>query len=334
VSEPIWIREADVCEILDIASALEALRAGLALEAAGRAHAMSKTHVAFAGHTLHALGAVMPAEGLAATKTWAHTAGGATPLAIVWDAESGALRAVIEAFALGQLRTAAVAGVATDLLAEAGADELALCGTGRQALPQIAAVAAVRRLARVRVYGRDAARRERLVSRAREELGLRVEGQADVADAVRHAPIATLVTRAPEPFLAAELPPRGAHLNAIGAITPERAEFEPALLARCAVLAADSPAQVRALSAEFQRFFADDPAGFERIAPLCALVAEDRGRPTGADLTLFKAMGTGIADLSLARVVLQESEKRGLGRTIPEPGRATLRLQPGRSERT
>ena len=60
----------------------------------GAAHRMEKTHVAWGdGHTLHAIGAVDEAAGLVATKTWAHTGGGATPLVIVWDAEAGELLA-------------------------------------------------------------------------------------------------------------------------------------------------------------------------------------------------------------------------------------------------
>ena len=35
------------------------------------------------------------------------------------------------------------------------------------------------------------------------------------------------------------------------------------------------------------------------VRPLSAVVAEGKGRPSGADLTLFKAMGMGISDLAL-----------------------------------
>ena len=72
---------------------------------------MAKTALAWGGgHTLHALGGLDHATGLVAAKTWAHTAGGAEPVLAVWDAETGRLVAMIEAFALGQLRTAAGVG--------------------------------------------------------------------------------------------------------------------------------------------------------------------------------------------------------------------------------
>src|SRR5207302_875353 len=73
------------------------------------------------GHSLHALGGEAASAGFVGTKTWAHTAGGATPLLILWDSGSGRLKAVIEAFVLGQLRTGAVSGVATRWLARSDA---------------------------------------------------------------------------------------------------------------------------------------------------------------------------------------------------------------------
>ena len=85
---------------------------------------MIKTHVEWGGSTLHAIGAVFPKMGICGTKTWTHTAGGATPLLILFDSDNGSLQAVIEAFALGQMRTAAASGVATRWLARPDADSL------------------------------------------------------------------------------------------------------------------------------------------------------------------------------------------------------------------
>src|SRR5688572_30248796 len=103
---PRWISEAEVAEILDMSLAIEALRRGFAAERAGDAASMLKTQLPWgAGHSLHAIGAVMPAAGLVGSKTWAHTREGATPIEIVWDANSGDLVAIIEAFVLGQFRT-------------------------------------------------------------------------------------------------------------------------------------------------------------------------------------------------------------------------------------
>jgi len=163
---PLWISESDVVSLMDVGDAINALERGLLAEARGDAQNMVKTHATWGqGSTLHAIGAVFPKEGFAGTKTWAHTEGGATPLLILFDSESGALKAVVEAFALGQMRTGGASGVATRWLAAEGADEFAIVGTGKQAITQVAAVVAVRPVKRVRVFGRDEGRRAQFAAR-------------------------------------------------------------------------------------------------------------------------------------------------------------------------
>ena len=171
MTAPLWITEAEVAELLSMAEAIEALEQGLRLEADGAARTMVKTHAAWGdGHTLHAIGATMEGQGLVGAKVWAHTQGGATPILVLWHAETGGLAAIVEAFALGQLRTGGMTGVATRLLAAAGADELAQIGSGRQALPQVAAVAAVRPLRRIRVFSPTAAHAEAMAAALRAAL--------------------------------------------------------------------------------------------------------------------------------------------------------------------
>src|SRR5262249_22800552 len=121
--DALWLTEADVCALLDLDGAIEVLSAALEDAARGAAQNMAKTHVAWGGgSTLHALGAIQSAAGFAGTKTWAHTEGGASPLLVLFDAKNGELAAVIEAFALGQLRTSATSAVATRWLARPDAD--------------------------------------------------------------------------------------------------------------------------------------------------------------------------------------------------------------------
>ena len=326
---PLWIREAEVTSLLDMGEAIAALEAGLTLEAAGAAENMVKTHAVWGGgHTLHAIGAIFPEAGFVGTKTWAH-AGGANPLLLLFDAHDGQLKAIIEAFALGQLRTGGISGVATRWLARPEADELGLIGSGHQALTQLAAVAAVRRLKRVRVWSPNEAHRADFAARASRELGLAVEPAASAAAAVAEAPIVTLVTRARAPVIEAAMIMQGAHVNAVGAISPERAEFGPDLLARASRIVVDSPPQVRNLSRELIDAFGQDEARWARLEPLSKIVTAGAGRPAGADITLFKAMGMGISDLSLGIEIYRRASARGLGRALEPTVRAKPRLKSG-----
>jgi alanine dehydrogenase len=326
---PLWISEAEVVAMMDMGDAIKALERGLLMEAEGAAANMVKTHVAWDnGATLHAIGAAFPNEGFAGTKTWAHTADGAAPLLILFDSRTGALKAVIEAFALGQLRTASASGIATNVLAAKNADDFAIIGTGKQAITQVAAVLAVRPIKRIRVFGRNEERRERFAARVKEEFDIEALATRSVPEAVAGASIITAATRATEPVIRAEMIVRGAHLNAIGAIVPTRAEVAPDVLERCSQIVVDSLPQAQKLSRELIDFLGPaDQEGWKRVKSLAELVAAGEPRHPSDDVTLFKSLGTGISDVSLGIEVYRKACALGLGREFAQPKRATPRLR-------
>jgi ornithine cyclodeaminase/alanine dehydrogenase-like protein (mu-crystallin family) len=167
-ADPLWIAESDVVALMHLGEAVTALERGLAEEAAGRARNMDKTTQHWgAASNMHAIGAIYEGAGIFGAKSWGHTEHGSTPLLTLWDAGNGRLLAIIEAFALGQMRTGAMSGVGTRCMAAPEAAELAVIGTGKQATTQVAAVIAVRPIrlrgpaARQPSRGRDRRDRER-----------------------------------------------------------------------------------------------------------------------------------------------------------------------------
>jgi len=325
---PLWISEAEVVAMMDMGEAIIALEKGLWTEAGGDAKNMIKTHVGWGdGATLHAIGAIYANEQFAGTKTWAHTKGGATPLLILFDSETGALRAIIEAFALGQLRTASASGVATNLLAAKNADDFAIIGTGKQAITQIAAVVAVRPIKRIRVFGPNEERRERFAARVKDEFEIETVATNSIPEAVEGATIITVVTRASEPVLSARMIARGAHINAIGAIVPSRAEIARDVLERCERIVVDSVPQAQKLSRELIEFCGSaDQKAWQQVTSLANLVAARETRDKKDDLTLFKSLGMGISDLALGIELYRKARANGLGREFAQPQRTTPRL--------
>lgn len=183
----------------------------------------------------------------------------------------------------------------------------------------------------MRVFSRSRERASKFAQNVEAELGLAATAFDSVQPAVEGASLITLATRATEPILTSAMVARGAHINAIGAVVPERIEFEPRLLSRCARVVADSVPQVRALSREFMDYYGKDERAWASVTPLNAVIAGRSSRPAGADLTMFKAMGMGISDLSLGVEVLRRADEGGLGRRIPHPVRAKPRLRVSKS---
>jgi len=314
-----WLTEADVVATVDLLDAIDAVQEALAAESRGEAHGMEKTHVAWGdGHTLHAIGAVNEIDRLVATKTWAHTGGGASPLVVLWDADDGTLVAIVEAFALGQLRTGAMTGVATRWLAPERAARAALVGTGKQAIAPLAAMAAVCSLEEVRVHSPNPEHRRAFVEDARAVgWSFDIIEAESVPAATREADVVTTATRARMPFLHGGDVHEGVLVNAIGAITPERAELSPDLVARADLLVADSTVAAERLATEL--------AG-RSTKPLHEVVASGGCQPP-AGLTIFKAMGVGLADLAIARLAWQRSIEESRGANIAQPQRARPRLR-------
>jgi alanine dehydrogenase len=274
-----------------------------------------------ASSNMHAIGAVFEHAGLFGTKTWGHTPRGSTPIMIVWDAESGRLRAIIEAMALGQMRTGAMSGIGTRWMSDPAADDLAVIGSGKQALTQVAAVAAVRDLRRIRVFSPTAERRMAFGEKLKNAFPkTQIVVANELSRAVEGASIITLITRARESFLTAEMVSHGAHINAAGAITRERKEFAQDIFRRAQLVAVDTIPTVQQLSAEFIEWYGSENApSWSAVQRISDLVASGHPRPSSVDISLFKAMGMGISDLSVASEVIRRAEELGVGRVVPHP---------------
>ncbi len=327
MSSPIWITEAEVVSLIDMGEAIQAIEHAFEAEAAGAATNLLKTHLTLPAGSVHSIGGVLSADNVVGVKSWTHTAGGATPLLTLWNSIDGSLLAVIEAFALGQYRTAGVAGAATHALARADATHLAVLGTGHQAITQAGAIIAVRQIDAISVWSPNVERRGHFAQSVADALGVPSTAAESVQEACADADIITIITRAQTPFLSADAVSPGTHVNALGAITPERAEFEPKLLARCDVVAVDSVEQTRKLSQEFNQFYGDSDDEWAAVKPLSGYAGDQVRRPADADVTLFKSMGVGIADVSIGLFVYQQARENRIGAPLsaPSPSRPRLR---------
>lgn len=324
-----YLTERDVVSALDIPRAIDALHDMLIAQARDEARNLPKTLATWGdGSSMHALGSVQTAGegGYAGFKTWVHTKAGGGSLFSLFDAATGTLRAMIEARALGMLRTAAISGVATRALAPEGATHAALVGTGPQAVTQLAALAAVRPLRRVRVYSPTPEKRRAFVASVAGKYAFDIQESPSLEHALDGAEIVTLITRAVEPFVNAAQMAACRHLNAVGAILPAKAEFAQDVFALADCVVVDDLENARKGSRELRERYGADGAPWAGVSVLGQWLAEGRTRPDAARLTLFKGMGMGLSDLAMARVAYEHACEHGLGVTMPPQTRENLLL--------
>src|SRR5437879_3110287 len=97
---PIYLKEADVAELFDMPSAIEAVRAAFAARARGEAVIVPRMRWQFGDRRLNVMGGGMRTPNRYALKSY----GSAAHHVLLYSAEQGLL-AVIEANTLGQRRT-------------------------------------------------------------------------------------------------------------------------------------------------------------------------------------------------------------------------------------
>ena len=326
----VYLTEADVAELVTIEDAMAALEEVLPQEPSGDAVNVAKTLSNWEpSSSAHAVGAYSRKEKLVLFKTWVNTPRGATAAVTMFSYDDGSLAAVMEATTLGALRTAGISGLATKWLSDGDADELAVLGTGRQALAQVAAIAAVRPLARVRMFSPNAERRRAFVARASDTVGCEIQECANVDECLADAPIVSLLTRAREPIVSLAQLSEGAHINALGAVLPANAELEADVLRAAELVVVDSVTNVRLTSREFHEGYGEDPKRWAAVRSLGELVASGKGRQGNERLTLFKSAGMGLSDLAVAVRAYRAARDRGAGVSLGQPTIQALRWGSG-----
>ncbi|MBK1659090.1 bifunctional Delta(1)-pyrroline-2-carboxylate/Delta(1)-piperideine-2-carboxylate reductase [Paracraurococcus ruber] len=218
------------------------------------------------------------------------------------DAVTGRPQALLDGNEITGRRTAAVSALAADLLAPPGAEVLLLLGAGHIAGMVPAAMRAVRPIRRVLVWNPRPARAEALAARL-GDAGFAAEAVADARAAAAEADIVSCATLATAPILAGAWLRPGAHLDLIGGFAPGMREADSAAFARAAHVAVDNPAAL-AESGDLIAPLAEGVLRADAVAPLGALCrGEAPGRTGPAEITVFKSVGTALADLTAARLV-------------------------------
>jgi ornithine cyclodeaminase/alanine dehydrogenase-like protein (mu-crystallin family) len=222
-------------------------------------------------------------------------------LVILFDPESGAPVCVLDAGEITAIRTAAASAVATDALARKDARRLALLGYGEQAVTHARAIAKVRNLESIVVWGRSQTRAQNFAERMQSELAIPIAAAADVRGAVADTDIICTVTSAAEPILYGDWVRPGTHLNLVGSSHAGPCEVDNALVVRSRFIA-DSREGVLNQGAEFLRAKAAGLISDEHIvAEIGQVLAGDiEGRRSPVEITVYKSLGHIVQDLASA----------------------------------
>ena len=236
---------------------------------------------------------------------------------VLFDGETGEIRAILNASAVTAIRTAAVSAVATRLLAREDARELAVLGAGVQARSHLEAMQLVREFERARIWSRTFEHARRLAEEAQPRTPFPLEPVASAEAAVRGADVVVTATSSPEPIVARTWLTGGAHVNAVGASVPTARELDTATIA-AASLFVDRRESALNEAGEVLVALREGAITPDHIrAELGELVAGGRAaRRSPEELTVFKSLGLAVEDLAAAEHVLRRARETGTGATV------------------
>ncbi|MDG3010828.1 ornithine cyclodeaminase family protein [Rhodococcus sp. D2-41] len=217
---------------------------------------------------------------------------------MVFDPDTGAPSAVMDAGAITAIRTAAVSAVATRALSTAGAGDLAILGAGVQARSHLEAMAAVRPLRRVRVWNRTHENAIDYQNWAAAWLDVPVEVMDDPAAALDGADLICTTMATKEPLVEAPWLAAGAHLNAVGGSFADARELTSDAVARTTIVV-DSLESALAESGDLRHPLQEGLIAQRSVTTQLGevLLGDRPGRTTDHEITLFKSLGLAVEDI-------------------------------------
>lgn len=313
----LFLSEDDVRQVLTMEMALQAVEDCLRQLALDEAHNVPRSRVQTDHATLHVMSASAKRLGVVGYKAYATTKQTAHFHVGLFDGKTGALLAMLQADYLGQMRTGAASGVATQYMARPDASEVGIFGSGRQARTQLLAVCKVRKVHRVQVYSPNLERRQRFAEEMSHLTQTEVLPVPRPELAAEDKDIVITATTSREPVLNGHWLSEGTHLNVIGSNYITKAEVDSVAVRRCDSIVVDSKDQARLEAGDFVQPLEEGSIHWADIHELGqVIVGRYTGRAHSEDVTMFKSLGIAIEDLAVAERVYDAARTRGLGKMV------------------
>ncbi|MGY8992114.1 MAG: ornithine cyclodeaminase family protein, partial [Rhodospirillales bacterium] len=205
--------------------------------------------------------------------------------------------ALIECGWLSRTRTGAASGLATKYLAREDANIMGIIGTGRISADQVRAVAAVRQLDELRVFSRNAEKRDWFAGEMAKEFDFPVISAETVEACVKNADIITTATNSKDPVLLGEWLKPGVHINGAGANDGKRRELDDAAVLKADMVVVDDLEQAHIEAGILMDLAKQDKLPWSNIVELGEIVSNSKPKRTSPEqITFFHSLGLAFED--------------------------------------
>jgi alanine dehydrogenase len=296
----IVIKEEQVKQLLSVRDCIEVLRNAFSLEYIN----VPRYRLKSPNSLLHVMSASIPSLSVMGLKSYGTSRTGASFAVLLFDEPSGELLAIVEADAMGQIRTGAASGLATDLLANPHVSAGAVIGTGFQAETQLLAIDAVRKFEEIRIFSRRDQARAEFIEKMQTQVATRLVNSVSAQKAVADADVICTITSAKDPIVEGKWLKPGAHINAAGSNSIARRELDEDAVRRAEIICTDDIQQAKIESGDLTSVFQD----WSSVRELKDVVRGNGGRTSQDQITLFKSNGVAVEDVAAARYIYSRLE--------------------------
>jgi ornithine cyclodeaminase/alanine dehydrogenase-like protein (mu-crystallin family) len=311
------LTEEDIRRVLTMDMALAAVEEGLRLLALDEAQNVPRARTQTDHAMQHVLSASAKTLGVMGYKAYATSRKEQHFHVGLFDGKTGSLLALMQADYLGQVRTGAASGVATQYMARPDASEVGIFGSGKQARTQLLAVCKVRKVRRIQVYSPNEERRRQFAAQMSEACQTDVLPVPRPELAAEDKDIVITATTSREPVFNGHWIAEGTHLNITGSNFLGKAEVDDVTVRRSESIVVDSKEQARVEAGDFTQALEEGAIHWSDIHELGqVIVGRYTGRAHPQDVTLFKSLGIAIEDVAVAARVYAEAQKAGIGEKI------------------
>jgi alanine dehydrogenase len=321
-----FLSQRDVARVLDMPTTIRVVREAFKAMARGQTVMPPKVYLPLPGGSdFRAMPAYLAAPAACGMK-WVnvhpgnHHLGLPTVMALIAinDPATGVPLAVMDGLLITKLRTAASAAVAAQALARRESRVVGLIGCGAQADAQLAALAELFRLSRVKVWGRQMHEARYFCGRARRTWPRIIfEPCGSIERCVRDTDLIVTITPSTRPLVKRAWLAPGTHINAVGADAPGKQELDPRILREAVVVVDEYQQAIHGgeLNVPVRKGLYDPRRIRGSLGEI--LLGRRKGRRSSTELTVFDSTGLAIHDVAVGAAVVRRARHLRVGRMLP-----------------
>ena len=330
-SEILILKESDISSMITMSDIIEADKEALSIYSSQKSNIPLRSNLdipEYKGQCLFMNGYAAPAKALGVKIVSVYpeninknlTSVPATMVLV--DAETGMVNSLLDGTYLTRLRTGAISGLATDILARKDSKIFALFGTGGQAITQLEAVLTVRKIEEVRVFDVFKDRAKEFAKKMTEKFGKKFNVKIIAAEssdkAVENADIITTVTTSKKPVFDANKIKKNVHINGVGSYTPEMQEIPGDVLVKANKIFVDTRDGAINESGDLIKPIQSGLIKKEKINGELGEVINGlmKGRENDDEMTFFKTTGSAVLDLVAAQKIYEMAKAKNVGQMV------------------